>query len=86
MVDRGQFKREIRALLAILIIFSSTYLLRGIWDLKVDIDSGAFDMMIESFSIWLLCDFVPVMFLLVFHYKNFHKKVVAKAQNRANSE
>ena len=43
-------------------------------------------MMIESFSIALLCDFVPMMFLLVFHYKNFHKKIVEKAQDRASSE
>ena len=86
MVDRGEFKREIRALLAILIIFCSTYLLRGIWDLKTNPASEAFTMMMESFSIAILCDFIPVMFLLVFHYKNFNAKIIEKAQDRASSE
>lgn len=32
--DKSVFNREIRALLVILVIFSSTYIMRGIWDLE----------------------------------------------------
>ena len=28
-----------------------------------------------GFGIGILCDFAPVMFLLIFHYKNFNKTV-----------
>ena len=30
-----------------------------------------------GFGIAILCDFAPVMFLLIFHYKNFNKTVKA---------
>ena len=30
-----------------------------------------------GFGIAILCDFAPVMFLLIFHYKNFNKSVKA---------
>ena len=60
-------------MLAILIIFSSTYLLRGVWDLFEVPDGSTFKGILEGLSIGLLCDFAPIMLLLVFHFKNFSK-------------
>ena len=34
LAEKDLFNREIRALIAILVIFSTTYMLRGIYDLK----------------------------------------------------
>ena len=34
--DREFFDKEIHTLVIILVIFSSTYILRGIWDIKMD--------------------------------------------------
>ena len=34
--DREFFDKEIRTLVIILIIFSSTYILRGIWDIRMN--------------------------------------------------
>lgn len=76
--DRDFFNGKIRTLLAILIIFSSTYMLRGVWDLKEHPNSGTFVKIIEMLSIGILCDFVPIMFIMVFHYKNFFMKIEGK--------
>ena len=72
--DREFFNREMCELLAVLIIFSSTYILRGSWDIKMTSNLTEFWGMIESLSIGIICDFAPVMLLLVFHFKNFYKK------------
>ena len=67
------FKREICALIITLVIFSLTYMLRGIYNLKAYKSLVAFQGIMVGLAIWILCDFVPVMFLLVFHFKNFNK-------------
>ena len=69
--DEESFNREIRALIAILIIFSSTYMLRGAHDQMVIVDAGEFVATLEGLVIILICDFAPLMVLLVFHFKNF---------------
>ena len=70
------FDREIWVLLAILVIFSSTYILRGVFELEVHTNLSSFRGMIYSLLVGLICDFTPLMLLLTFHYKNFHQKVV----------
>ena len=74
MIDKDVFKREIRALIATLVLFSLTYTLRGIWDLNHRQDPGTFKHIIMALTIAFVCDFVPVMFLLIFHFRNFNKK------------
>ena len=63
LAEKDLFNREIRALIAILVIFSTTYMLRGIYDLKMHPDSSLFVDLLIGFGIGILCDFAPVMFL-----------------------
>ena len=49
-------------------------MLRGIYNLKHRPNSGAFLGIMEGHAIGILCDFVPVMFLLIFNFKNFNKR------------
>ena len=72
--DKAVFDREIRTLLAILVIFSSTYMLRGIWDLMLKVNFAHFGGMLGQLLVGLGCDFAPVFLLMVFHYKNFRTK------------
>ena len=65
--------------MAILIIFSSTYILRGVFELEVKTSLRKFNGMIYSLLIGLICDFTPLMLLMTFHYKNFIQKVVEQA-------
>ena len=74
MADKNEFKREIRALIVTLVLFSLTYMLRGIWDLKIFSFSDAFGRLMIEITIVILCDVVPVMFLLGFHFRNLNKK------------
>ena len=73
-VSKDVFNKEIRALLAILVIFSSTYIVRGVWDLNWSADLTTYTLMISSLFIGLICDFGPITLLMVFHYKNFNQK------------
>ena len=79
------FDREICVLLAILTIFSSTYILRGVFELEVNTNLNSFRGMIYSLLVGLICDFTPLMLLMTFHYKNFHQKVVEQAPDPRNS-
>ena len=84
--DKDFFNRKIRTLIAILVMFSSTYLMRGVWDLISNPASSVFVQDIVTFAIFILCDFVPVMFMLVFHFKNFYKKSAKVAENEMDRE
>ena len=74
LASNGVFNREICALLATLVIFSLTYMMRGVWNLKHEPNTSEFVGILEGISIGLLCDFAPLMFLLIFHFKNFSTK------------
>ena len=69
--DREFFDREIRTLVIILVIFSSTYILRGIWDIKMDPNLQKFNGIICQLLVGIICDFGPLMMLMCFHLKNF---------------
>ena len=71
--------------MAILIIFSSTYILRGFFELLTITSLTSFKGMIYSLLVGLICDFTPLMLLMTFHYKNFHQKVVEQAPDSRNS-
>ena len=75
--EQGSFNRKICALLATLTMFSSTYMLRFAWDQIVKPDSGEFVAILEGIVVALICDFTPIMILLVFHYRNFTKTTEA---------
>ena len=92
--DKCVFDKEIRTLLAILVIFSSTYMLRGIWDLMLEVNFSHFNGMLSQLLVGLGCDFAPVFLLMVFHYKNFRikkdkdwtNKLYQETQENAQSE
>ena len=68
------FNKDIRGLIIVLVVFSLTYVLRGLWDYNREPNPTKFFGLMDSLAIGILSDFAPVMFLEVFHYKNFHKK------------
>ena len=77
------FKREICALILTLVIFSLTYMMRGVWDLKNDPNSSAFVVIVMDMTIFVFCDFLPIMFLLIFHFRNFNKREEKVTQEEA---
>ena len=68
------FNREISGLIIALVYFCLTYVLRGLWDYYREPNPTKFKGLMESLAIGIISDFAPVMFLEIFHYKNFHKK------------
>ena len=80
------FNREIRILLMILVIFSVTYITRGVWDLLRDPNPNSFVGLMDSLAIGIINDFAPVMFLMVFHFKNFNKQAEVIEQGGISEE
>ena len=74
VIDQNIFNKEIRTLLAILVIFSSTYMARGFWDILASEEFDESSGMRGQLLIGICCDFAPVVLLMLFHYKNFRKK------------
>ena len=64
------FNREIRTLWVILTIFTIAYAIRGLNDLTNGSD-GKFIGIIDDLIVGIVCDFIPIMLLLVFHFRNF---------------
>ena len=73
-VDKDIFNHEIHALLGTLILFSSTYILRGVWLLKSKPNTREPLEILIGLLVGIVCDFVPVTILLAFHFKNFNSK------------
>ena len=46
-------------------------MLRGIWDFQIDPKLVTFQEIIEEMVLGILCDFLPVTLLLIFHFRNF---------------
>ena len=62
-------------MLVILGVFSVAYTVRGYWDIAFGAKIISFeDMILDLLMIELLGDFVPLMPLLIFHYRNFRDK------------
>ena len=68
------FNSEINTLVMILIIFSSSYLLRGFWNEILSESSRAFAKLTTQVVAGLIFDCVPIMFLLIYHLRNFHNE------------
>ena len=60
--------------MTILVLFSSTYLARGIWDLEVNLEFSELKGIVSYLMTGIICDFIPVIILIIFHYKNFRVK------------
>ena len=47
---------------------------RGIWDLEVDLEFTELKGIVSYLLTGFICDFIPVIILIIFHYKNFRVK------------
>ena len=59
-----------------MVVFSLSYAIRGMWDLinAADEHYTFTAIMADLLLIGVFCDFVPIMPLLYFHYRNFKGK------------
>ena len=58
-------------LFLILGVFNTSYLLRAIWDQNYSKDSDKFYAITSELLLGLVWDFLPVMLMMILHYKNF---------------
>ena len=58
-------------LFLILGVFNTSYLLRAIWDQNYSEDSDEFYAITSELLLGLVWDFLPVMLMMILHYKNF---------------
>ena len=72
-IEKANFSQEICTLWTILFTFSITYILRGFYDQIDGLQNTNYIFQIIAITIFLLFDFVPIMLMLVFHYKNFRE-------------
>ena len=70
-----------KILVAILFIYSSTYMFRGLFDLKADPNLSNFKELLIAILIGTFCDFVPIMLLLIFHFRNFRDRKPQQAKD-----
>ena len=71
--SKAVYNKEIKTLWWILGGFSLSYAIRGIWDItNSSVRHTTFGgMMADLLLIGLFCDFVPIISLVFFHYRNF---------------
>ena len=71
--SKAVYNKEIKTLWWILGGFSLSYAIRGIWDITDSyVSHPTFGgMMADLLLIGLFCDFVPIISLVFFHYRNF---------------
>ena len=69
--ERSYYNKEICQLWAILGVFQVTYLARSLWDILTDPKHGYFSTMLVDIIVGILCDFIPLMILMAYHYRNF---------------
>ena len=58
-------------LFLILGVFNTSYLLRAIWDQNYSRNSNEFYALTSELLLGLVWDFLPVMLMMILHYKNF---------------
>ena len=73
-VETASFNKEICTLWIILSVFSVTYILRGTWDLTIKASYNNFEKQLWAVLTGILFDFLPIILILVLHYKNFGEK------------
>ena len=69
-------------LFLILGVFNTSYLLRAIWDqyYSEDDDSFEFAAITTELLLGLVWDFLPVMLMMILHYKNFTIRQTVKEE------
>ena len=69
--EKSHFNKEICKLWIILSVFSSVYLVRGCYDAKFKPGFDSFAQLLWDILQGILYDFIPVMLIMYFHYRNF---------------
>ena len=69
--EKSHFNKEICKLWIILSVFSSVYLVRGCYDAKFKPGFDSFGQLLWDILQGILYDFIPVMLIMYFHYRNF---------------
>jgi hypothetical protein len=80
------FDKEIKILWVILGVFNITYLMRAVWDMMTDEFYISYTIMVSVMLLAIVWDFVPVMILLVFHYRNYKYSAAISMENDENEE
>ena len=70
----------------ILSVFSATYMIRGIWDSITHTSNANFGLLMWSVLNGVLYDFIPIMLIMYFHYRNFSKEKVTKTKEAAKNK
>ena len=77
--ERAYFNKEICMLWITLSVFSATYMIRGLWDYISHPSHENFGLLLWSILNGVLYDFIPVMLIMYFHYRNFSKERAPKS-------
>ena len=72
-IVKENFSKEICTLWTILFTFSITYLIRGLFDQIFIWRVFSFKFIIYDIPINILFDCIPIMLMLMFHFKNFRE-------------
>ena len=66
MLNKAQCKLYI-----ILLVFNSTFATRAYYDFKASADTFDLKTLLLELGLSVCWDFIPVMMMLIFHYRNF---------------
>ena len=73
--DKAFLDQEICKLTIILIIFNSTYLIRALYDFFAEPEgTTTVKILVSGMILGATWDFLPVMLLMTYHYRNFRLK------------
>ena len=75
-VEKANFSQEMCTLWTILFTFSITYIIRGFYDQMNEFQNPDYFYQIIDIALYVLFDYVPIMLILMFHFKNFSEKKV----------
>ena len=73
-IVKENFSKEICTLWTILFTFSITYIIRAVWDqISVRQHRQDFRYTLCDITLHILYDWIPIMLMLMFHFKNFRE-------------
>ena len=78
--SRQVFNKEICALQGILSVFSTSYLIRALWDTFYKPSETTFDSLSGAVVLGIVFDFIPIMLIITLHFKNFRGEIAIVKQ------
>ena len=70
------FKKEIFNVIAILVIFDISYVLRATWNMNFFGFTSVFVQISGSILLSIIFDFLPLSLVMLFHYRNFKQESI----------